>query len=120
MIDRSFLRSTLLNYFIQRMIIVILMREINENIIKSDKFIIINVIFKDFDNKKHAIKNVIIAKLHVINDFNINLLLNNDVLNLKNIIVDLKWRKLIIKNCESLKILIKMKTRKTFYVKRII
>ena len=120
MIDQSFLQSTLSNYFIQRMIIVISMREINENVIKSNEFIIIKMIFEDLDDKEYSIKNVIIAKLHVINDFNINLLIENDILISKNMIVDLNRRKLIINNCENLKISIKMKARKNFYVRRII
>ena len=120
MIDRSFLQSTLSNHFIQRMIIVISMREINENVIKNDEFIIIKMIFEDFDDKEHSIKDVIIAKLHVIDDFDVNLLIENDVLILKNMIVDLSRRKLIINNCEDLKISIKVKTRKNFHVKRII
>ena len=78
------------------------------------------MIFKDFDCKKHPIKNVIIAELHVIDDFNVNLLIENDVLISKDMTVDLNRRKLIINNCEGLKISIKMKARKNFHVKRII
>ena len=120
MIDRSFLRNILSNHLIQRMIIVISIREINENVIKSDEFIIIKIIFEKIDSKEHSIKNVIIAKLHVINDFDVNLLIENDILISKNMIVDLKRRKLIIGSCESLEMSIRMKTWKNFHVKRII
>ena len=65
-------------------------------------------------------KNVIIAELYIINDFDVNLLIENDVLISKNMIVDLDRRRLIIDNCEGLKISIKMKARKNFHIKRII
>ena len=120
MIGRSFLRSTLSNYFIQRMITAILISKINENMIKNNKFIIIKIAFEEINNKEYLIKNVIIAKLYVIDDFNVNLLIENNVLISKNIIVDLDRRKLIINNCEDFEILIRIKTRKNFYVKRII
>ena len=108
------------NHFIQRMIIAISMLEINENVIKNDEFIIIKMTFENLNCKKHLIKNMIIAKLYVINDFDVNFLIENDVLISKNMIVDLSRRKLIINNCENLKISIKMKARKNFHVKRII
>ena len=95
------------------------MREINENVIKNNKFIIIKIAFESF-SKEHSIKNVITTELHVIDDFDANLLLNNDVLILKNMIVDLNRRRLIINNCENLEILIKIKTCKNFHVRRII
>ena len=120
MIDRSFLRNILLNHLIQRMIIIISIQKINKNVIKSDEFIIIKITFEEVNNKEHSIKNVITAKLHVINDFNVNLLIKNDVLISKNMIVDLSRRKLVINNCENLKISIKVKTRKNFHIKRII
>ena len=120
MIDRSFLQNTLSNHFIQRMTTAISVREIDENVIKSDEFIIIKMVFEDFDDKEHSIKDVIIAKLHVINDFDINLLIENDVLISKDMVVDLNRRKLIINNCEDLKISIKIKTRKDSHVKCII
>ena len=120
MINRSFLQNILSNHFIQRMITVISIRRINENVIKSDEFIIIKIIFEKIDSKKHSIKNVIIAKLHVINDFDVNLLIKNDVLISKNMIIDLNRRRLIINNCENFEISIKIKIRKNFHVKHII
>ena len=120
MINQSFLRNILSNHFIQRMIIIISIQKISENVIKSDKFIIIKKTFEKVNSKEHSIKNVIIAKLHVIDNFNINLLIENDVLISKNMIVDLNRRRLIINNCKNLEILIKIKTRKNFHVKRII
>ena len=96
------------------------MRKISNNVIKNDEFVIIKIVFKDVNNKEYSIKNVITMKLHVINDFDANFLLNNNILISKNMIVDLHHRKLIINNCENLKISIKMKTRKNFHVKRIL
>ena len=48
------------------------MREIDENVIKNNEFIIIKMTFENLDDKEYSIKNVIIAKLHVIDDFNID------------------------------------------------
>ena len=96
------------------------MRKTNDNVIKNDKFIIIKIVFENVDSKEHSIKNVITTKLHVIDDFDINLLLNNNILISRNMIIDLSCRKLIMNNCEDLKISIKIKACKNFYVKRII
>ena len=96
------------------------MREINDNVIKNDEFVIIKIAFENVDNKEHSIKNVITTKLHVIDNFDANFLLNNDILILKNMIVNLNRRRLIMNNCENLKISIRMKARKNFHVKCII
>ena len=80
------------------MIIVISMRKINESVIKNNKFITIKIAFENL-NKKHSIKNVITMKLHVINDFNVNLLIKNNVLISKNIIVNLNHVTIVFQIC---------------------
>jgi len=64
------------------MIFLILMRKIDNKIVKTNKYIIIKFVFYDKLNNIY-VKKIVIIKIYVINDFAINLLLNNDVLCLK-------------------------------------
>lgn len=58
------------------------MRKIDNKIVKTNKYIIIKFVFYDKLNNIY-VKKIVIIKIYVINDFAINLLLNNDVLCLK-------------------------------------
>ncbi len=58
------------------------MRKIDNKIVKTNKYIIIKFVFYDKLNNIY-VKKIVIIKIHIINDFAINLLLNNDVLCLK-------------------------------------
>jgi len=64
------------------MIFLILMRKIDNKIVKTNKYIIIKFVFYDKLNNIY-VKKIVIIKIYIINDFAINLLLNNDVLCLK-------------------------------------
>jgi hypothetical protein len=58
------------------------MRKIDNKIVKTNKYIIIKFVFYDKLNNIY-VKKIVIIKIYIINDFAINLLLNNDVLCLK-------------------------------------
>lgn len=87
MSDREFLRKLLLHISIQKITSSILIREIDEKIIKIDDYMIVKLIFHDKLNDVF-VKRVIIVEIHIINDFVVNLLLDNDVLCLEKMSFD--------------------------------
>jgi len=70
--------------FVQKMAFSILVREIDDKIIKIDNYIIVKFAFYDKLNDAF-VKKVVTIEIHIIDDFAINLFLDNDVLCLKKI-----------------------------------
>ena len=67
-----------------------------------------------------SITNIINVKIHVINNFVVNLLLNNNVIYSQNMKLNLKKHRLIIIKYEKLYVLLKIRNCVNFHVKRII
>ena len=114
MTKRQFVREYLFDVSIQKMTSIVSIRDVNEKIVKIDEFVIIKLYF----NKMlidQIITRVIEIKIYFIDDFAINLLLDNDVLCSQNMIVNLQKQKLFIDNCQKLKIFLKIQTRQNSY-----
>ena len=94
-------------------------RDVNDKVMKSDKFIIINLFFDDALQDTSFIE-VIIVEIHLIDDFVANLLLDNKTLISQKINVNLNNETIIIKTCQDIKIPIDVRTRENPNIKRII
>jgi len=104
---------------VQKIAFAIFVREIDKKIVKSNKFIIIKLFFNNIVIKQF-VKSIVIVEIYIIDNFETNFLVNNNILISKDILIDLKDRKLIIDSCENLEILIRIKARKDLNIKRII
>ena len=116
LIDRTFLifqRSNYVNHVLRKP------ESLKINSIKSTKlfikeYIAINfTIFNKFNNK--TINACFIRFVYIIENFKINVLFNNNIFDLKNIVVYINKQKFIVNNCDnfstSLKIIIKNNER---------
>ena len=120
MIDRKFLTQLLSNVSVQKLASSISVRDVNDKIVKSDEFMLVNMTFDEVLKSKHATTDVIEAKMHLIDDFAANMLLANDVIYSQDIKIDFEKRRLTIVKCESLRVSIEMLSRTTSHVKRTI
>ena len=118
-IEREFLDKLLLNYLIQKIAFAIFVCRISEKIVKSNEFIVIKLFFNNVVIDRF-VRDIVIVEIHIIDNFEANLLIDNNVLILEDIFIDFKNRKLIIDNCENLEISIRIKAHKNSNVKRVI
>lgn len=103
----------------QKIIFAILVRNIDKKIIKNNKFVIVKLYFSNKINRQ-SIKEIVIAKIYIINNFEANLSVDNNILIFKSISINLKNCKLVIDNCKNLEISIRVKICKNSSVKRVI
>ena len=120
MIDRKFLTQLLFNVFVQKLTSFISVRNVNDKIVKSNEFMLVNMTFDEVLKSKHAITDVIEVEMHLIDDFAANMLLANDVIYSQNIKINFEKRRLTIVKCENLRVSIEMFSRITSHVKRTI
>ena len=120
MIDRKFLTQLLFNVSVQKLASSIFVRDVNDKIVKSDEFMLVDMTFDEVLKSKHATIDVIEAKMHLIDDFAANMLLANDVIYSQNIKIDFEKRRFTIVKCENFRVSIEMLSRVTSHVKRTI
>ena len=105
--NRQFFKKQISNVFIKIIITFISIRDLN-----VDKHMIIEyiILFMYFSDQKNdvTIKIKIIKKIHLIDNFKINMLLNNDVINSKKIDINISNKSIYIDNCE---IIVNLKIR---------
>ena len=120
MTERKFFTQLLFDVSIQKLISSISMRNVEKKIVKSNEYMLIKMSFDDTFKSKQFVIDVIKIEIHFIDDFAVNLLLTNDVIYSKNIKINSVKRRLIIVNCENLRISIEILSRTISNVKRII
>lgn len=86
--NREFLHKLLSHISIQKITFLISIREIDEKIIKINDYMIIKLTFHD-KLKNVFVKRIVTIEIYIIDNFVVNLLLDNDVLYLKKINLDL-------------------------------
>ena len=120
MIDRKFLTQLLSNVSVQKLASSISVRDVSDKIVKSDEFMLVSMTFDEVLKSEHATIDVIEAKMHLIDDFAVNILLTNDVIYSQDIKINFEKRRLTIIKCESFRVSIEMFSRTTSHVKRTI
>ena len=86
-----------------------------------NKYILINfVIFNEINNKLTIV--YFIRHFYIVNNFKTNILFNNNIFDLKNVVVHIKQQKFIINSCDNFSILLKVvvKNNDDERIKRII
>ena len=120
MIDRKFLTQLLSNVSVQKLASSISVRDVSDKIVKSDEFMLVSMTFDEVLKSEHATTDVIEAKMHLIDDFAINMLLANDVIYSQDIKIDFEKRRLTITKYENFRVSIEMLSRVISHVKRTI
>ena len=86
-----------------------------------DKYILINfVIFNKVNNKSIIV--CFIRYFYIVNNFKTNILFDNNIFNLKNVVIHVNQQKFIINNCDNFSISLKIviKNNNDEHIKRII
>ena len=123
--ERKFLIQQLSNAIIQKLTFFVSVRKIKNKIIKFDEFVKTKMFFDDTLNSKfistfQLVIEIIDVEIHVINDFVVNLLLNNNVIYSQNMKINSKKHRLIINKCENFRVSLNVRNRVTSHVKRTI
>ena len=118
--DRKFLTQLLFNVSMQKLISSIFVRDVNDKIVKSDEFMLVNMTFDEMFKSKREITDVIEIEMHFIDDFAANMLFANDVIYSQNIKIDFEKRRFIIIKCENFRVSIEVFSRAISHVKRTI
>ena len=105
--DCRFFKKQVSNVFIKIMIIFILIRDLDVDKHMTIEYVILFIYFLDQKNDV-TIRIKIIKKMHLIDSFKINILLNNNVIDSKKIDVNILNKLIYIDNCE---IIVNLKIR---------
>ena len=84
----------------QQLIFFISIREVNDKLIKINDFILINLYIIDVDLIDKFIIIVITTKIHLMNDFNVNMFIDVNVFKFQKMTLNFDSNKFIINNCE--------------------
>ena len=119
---RKFLVEQLSNVVVHKLSSFVSIREVKDKIIKFDEYVKIQMFFDDVLKSKNIVVTsaieVIDVKIHVIDDFVVNFLLNNDVIYFQDMKINSKKRRFIIIKCENIRVSLKIQNRFTSHVKR--
>ena len=105
---------------VQQLTSSLFVREINNKLIKINDFVIIQLYIDNVDAIKRLITTYVIAKIHFVNDFKINIFIDVDVLTLQRINLNFERYTFTIDNCENIKIIIDSINRVKSHIKRIV
>ena len=122
---RRFIVEQLSNIAMQKLTFLISVRKIENKIVKFNEYIKVKILFNNVLNNKNidnaqSIIEIINMKIYFIDDFVVNLLLNNNVIFSQNMKINSKKRCFIISKCENIRVLLEMLNCFTLYIKRII
>ncbi len=82
------------------MISFLTIREIDANVHEMKKYVNFSIYLSSKINSKKKIE--IHKKIHLVENLKINMFINNDILESKNIIINIQEKKVIISNCQNL------------------
>ncbi len=96
----------------------LIVREIDANVHETKKYV--NFLFY-LSSKNDSAKMIEIhKKMHFVKEFKINMLIENDILRSKEIIIDVQSKKTIIRSCRNLIIEVKIHQRESFVRRNVI
>ena len=109
LIDANFFRRQNSNVFIRKMIFSLTIRELNITQHQSANYVIVLTYFSSTKNEFFFV-TLIRREMHLINHLKINMLIDNDVIDSKDIVIDSINKKTFIRNCD-VKMLVEIRTR---------
>ena len=80
------------------MISFIIIRNLNIIQYQCENYVILFIYFTNIDIDNKFVKTFIERKIHFIKNFKINMFIDNDIIVFKNILIDFKKQKIIIRN----------------------
>ena len=122
--NKNFIRRQKSNVVVRKIIFFIIVRDFDTTQHENSRYVILFIYFIDTRNNAF-VKTFIKRKIHLIKDFKVNMLINNNIIVSKNILVNFTNQITNIRNCDvdmSLKIRFKIAhvQQRFVYVKKII
>lgn len=115
--NRQFVLDKLLNAHIHNMTNSFTIREIEINIHEIKKYVNFSMYF--FSQKNSFVMTEIQREIHLIQEFRVNMLIENDILRSEEIIIDIVNRRAIIVNCDNMMIDVKIHQRDSYVKKNV-
>ena len=107
------------NIKIQQLISSLLIRKINDKLIKINNFVIIYLFVIDINDVDEVITIAVFVKIYLIDNLKINMFVDVNIFKSQRMIINFDYNILIIENCE-IKVVIDSISRVKLYFKRII
>lgn len=111
--DKKFIFTKINDLRIQKMITLFQIREMDFIIYETDEFVMILIYFLEKNKNEQSTLACIIQKIYLIDNFKVNMLIDNDIIKFENFVIDISKRTAIIESCEIITNLF-IKQRKLF------
>ena len=98
--DIDFARKQKSNFIIRKMISFITVRNLKIIQHQCENYVILFIYFTNIDIDNKFVKTFIERKIHFIKNLKINMFIDNDIIVFKNILIDFKKQKIIVRNCD--------------------
>lgn len=105
---------------IHKLVLLLLVRKVNNKIIKTSEYITINVYINDVNSNCNLAIVRFITKIYLINNLKINLFIEINMLKLQKIILNFDYYLVRINVCINFIVFINVINRTNLYIKRII
>jgi hypothetical protein len=109
LVDRNFIKIHATHYIVRRMTTSLNVRELDINKHETSEYIIAFIYFKEKITQKKVVRDVIERKIHLIDNFKVNMFIDNDILDFERIIIDEINNKVIISSCSDMIISIEIR-----------
>jgi hypothetical protein len=100
LIDKNFVFNRLSKVHIHLMINSLTVREIEINVHETKKYMNLSIYLSSKKDSKKMTK--IHKKMHLVENLKINMLIKNDILESKDIIINIQEKKVIISSCQNM------------------
>jgi hypothetical protein len=115
--DKQFVLKRLSKAHIHLMISFLTVREIGVNVHETKKYVNFSIYLSSKDDKNMT---EIHRKMHLVEDLKANMLIENDILESKEIIIDIQEKKVIISSCQNMIIEVKIHQKESFVRRNVI
>ena len=123
--DNNFVYKQKLNFVVRKITIFIIIRNLNTIQHEILKYVVLLYYISEIDKNDKSVTIFIEKKFHLIKNLKVNMLIDNNIIILKNIVIDTQKQQTNIRNCDviaSLKIKFKIVyvQQRSIYVKKIV
>ncbi len=116
--NKQFVLKRLFKIHIHLMTNSLIVKEIDANVHETKKYVNFSIYLS---SKNDSIKMIEIhRKIHFVEELKINMLIKNDILKSKKIIINVQQKRITIRNCENLIIDVKIHQRESFVRRNVI
>ena len=103
--EQVYIDKTFSNVEIKQLVASLLICDIKNIIHNFNKYIVVDVFINNYiikNNKRLSITNKFLVKIHIVNNFKINLLLNNNVFIIQRVVININTQIVTLISCNNL------------------